>query len=136
MGAAACVHALIIMTWGMGLNSGACADLVHINQVPWGWVAVHHAFTRQHLARMCGWLGTHSSVRGLASGSLCRHPVRAGRGGSEEDRPSRPLLRALRGQSPHPVPSSLWLLSPLLPGTMLRPGLVRQPRLAWGHTFY
>ena len=33
-GAGTCVHTLIIMKWGMGLNSGACAELVDINQVP------------------------------------------------------------------------------------------------------
>ena len=104
MGAAACVHTLIIMTWGMGLNSGACADLVDINQVPWGWVAVHHAFIRRHLARMCGWLGTHSSVRGLASGSLCRRQSRErGLGGPPESSFSESSERSVT--SPRPLKS-------------------------------
>nr|XP_008536046.1 PREDICTED: uncharacterized protein LOC103562694 [Equus przewalskii] len=85
--ASACVHTLIIMRLGVGLNSGACVDPVDINHVPWGWAFVHQAFTKPHLARMCGWPGTHSSVKGLAHCSLCSCAVRAGRGGSGEALP-------------------------------------------------
>ena len=61
--AGACVHSLIIMKLGVGLNSGTCVDPVDINPFPWGWVFVQTTFTKPHPARMWWRLGTHSSVR-------------------------------------------------------------------------
>lgn len=68
--AGACIHTRIIRTLGMGLRSGASGAPVNFNQVPWGWVFVHPAFT-SHACQDVWVAGDPPICEGPAGNSFC-----------------------------------------------------------------
>ncbi|KAF6339725.1 hypothetical protein mRhiFer1_008004 [Rhinolophus ferrumequinum] len=94
----------------MGLNLGAYAASVDFNQVPWGWVFVHHAFPSHTWPGCAG--GGDPLICGVWQAASSA-TAQSGPGGwaQRRHRPRCSSLRSLRDQSPQWIPIRL-LVSP------------------------